>query len=260
MKPSIVESVISMQRVWFPNLMSEVSTQRHGKPPAQSLQVNSLETYRGISAAEHTSGGGWYLSKTDFSIRYRPQGHADRLIKSWIELQARTVPNTDLKPTGIRKQALAKMFQILESPTGSGTVATRGPVSSGRCLKCHTADDPTRNGQLKINWLAFRPTDDNKTLHKFTHAPHLKSRKSETCSSCHILDRNFTSVGTFYRPEFFLRDSENRWAINTNPASAHASGFSRITKANCVNCHNESAVRQSCLTCHNYHSCQSGSN
>ncbi len=100
--------------------------------------------------------GGWYLD--DMSLRYRPVGHADALLKAWLD----------------HAQAPAVRQHMLD------------PGSPGRCIKCHSVDESAQG--LVVNWQVRRP---NRHLHEFTkfsHQAHFSLMGEEGCTGCHQLD------------------------------------------------------------------------
>ncbi|MEK6235638.1 MAG: hypothetical protein N2C14_13095, partial [Planctomycetales bacterium] len=132
-------------------------------------------------------------------------------------------------------------------------LATSDTVNSGRCMKCHTADEDSQ-GQVRINWRSKRDPPDSKTFTKFTHHPHLTLLSGPgSCRQCHSLMEEDNPL--LFLPEFRRGD----FSLNTNPHSPATSGMAIMQKQRCKNCHNQESNKQSCLTCHDYHVTESPS-
>ncbi len=191
----------------------------------------------------------------DYSIRYRPVGHSDRVLRGWLENSVASLgPGADAAGANNEKQtAMRRMFRILENPTASGSDATKGPVASGRCLQCHTADHDTDDGSFQIHWHAFRPAAGH-GLARFAHDAHVTTLKQEECDACHRVDPKSAFPLEFYRGEFFTRESQQQTLrLNTDANSPRTSGFVQINKTICAACHKKDAVGGACLQCHKYH-------
>ena len=128
-----------------------------------------------------------------------------------------------------------------------------GPIASGRCLLCHTTDRDSNDGRLRINWQASLPASDGRPFTRFSHAPHILSKGSESCETCHQFAIDHSTNTDTFRREFFARDASGQWRPVTNADSTCTSGFRPVARSNCVQCHTSNRVSQSCVECHNYH-------
>ncbi|QDV49758.1 hypothetical protein [Gimesia fumaroli] len=242
LKPSIVPTLSQAQQIWFPNLATEIKYHSEKKAIPDSTQQKPVSA--GFSARNANSG--WSISDSDFTIRYRPIGHADPLIKGWLDQAVQE-----------NQQSLDRdsMWRIFSNPTASGTEDSHGALASGRCLMCHSVDKDPVSGRSHINWQPL-PTQQSKAeqFTQFSHAPHLSSGQKLNCESCHVFDPLGTDSTTILQSDYFVRDQSNLfWQINQNSQQACTSGFQPISRQNCSTCHNAATATQSCLQCHNYH-------
>jgi hypothetical protein len=167
--------------------------------------------------------GGWY--RQDYTIFYRPTGHKDKFVYSWLFLTGPQAPKGDKSPA-------AAVFDFLTSKDAQGS-----------CTKCHSVDDIQSKGRI-VN---FSPTSVASKQGRFTnfiHEPHLGIMDSRGgiqdnrgCLTCHGLEKG--------RP--YLKSYEQGNLQN------FVSNFAAMKKALCQNCHTSSMARQDCLLCHKYH-------
>ena len=167
--------------------------------------------------------GGWY--RQDYAIFYRPAGHKDKFVYTWLFL---TGPRA---PQGAKSPAAA-VFDYLTSKDAQGS-----------CTKCHSVDDLRGQGRV-VN---FSPASAKSKLGRFTnfiHEPHLGMLEkgagvqvSRGCLTCHNLEKG--------RP--YLKNYEQGDPQNLAP------NFGAVKKDLCQTCHTSSMARQDCLTCHKYH-------
>lgn len=219
----------------------------------------ALDRFRAIFAAAGDSGGaadenaaslfgghdelgetperfdrGWYTRSEALALRYRPTGHADPLLRVWLDVAARFGGDPSA-PAAIRD-----VYNALSNP-----------AAPGRCMKCHTVD-PRPDGGLSINWHPYRPIPGERTFTKFSHQPHLIMLSQQACTDCHNLKEPSGNIGgegdTLYRPEFISAELQPR----PTPHDFH-SNFQPVMKANCTACHRSDRVSQGCTACHNYH-------
>ena len=101
-----------------------------------------------------------WLVDSDFSVRYRPSGHADVFLRRLLEVTGRAA-ETD----GIA----AEVFAALQ--------ASRAP---GQCAKCHRIEVASADDRRNV-WTEGRIDQQARTLTTFDHAPHLVKE----CWSCH---------------------------------------------------------------------------
>jgi hypothetical protein len=224
-----------MQRRWLPNLANEVQARRGGNELAAADEQPPRDIKQMVTEERRKSqrlSSGWSLHASSLSLRYRPVGHADPLLKNLLDV---TVRGDAAVATNVR-QTLARMHQTISSP-----------FSIGRCMKCHTAETDA-TGSARINWHPYRPPLDRHDFTVFNHEPHLMLLSNEACSHCHLFSREDTSDEMLFRPEFIT----SGWKLSSD-ASQFTGDFSSMIKSNCSDCHAERTGRDRCLTCHNYH-------
>ncbi len=183
-------------------------------PQTKTEPVTSLES--NIDPESWAEYGGWY--RQDYAIFYRPAGHKDKFIYSWLSLTGPEAPRGDRSPA-------AAVFDFLTSKDAQGS-----------CAKCHSVDDIQGKGRV-VN---FSPPSAETKLGRFTtfiHQPHLGVVQNRGCLTCHSLEKN--------RP--YLKSYEQG-----NPHD-FTSNFGAVSKDLCQTCHATNKVRQDCLTCHKYH-------
>lgn len=160
--------------------------------------------------------GGWY--RKDHAILYRPSGHADRVLQTWINVSAK-------KDGDDTHNLLGAVFDWLSDKD-----------ATGRCTKCHsveTGDD----GSVRINWQPERNRTGDAGFTTFAHMPHFSLLDGKGCLTCHKLDES--------------KDLEA--AKNSAEPQPPASSFQPVAKATCAKCHGEGGAPQECGHCHNYH-------
>tara|TARA_R110002095_G_scaffold105647_4_gene92451 strand:- start:694 stop:2817 length:2124 start_codon:yes stop_codon:yes gene_type:complete len=242
LNPSLIPTLSQAQQIWFPNLATEIKLHGENKPvPATAAKASKTQTSR----IPRDAGNGWTLSESDFTIRYRPLGHADPLLKRWFDqvIQSQT-------------QALDRdpMWRILSNPTASGTEDTQGALASGRCLMCHSVDQNPETGLSRINWLPLPVSQTTERFTQFSHAPHLSMGQYEKCAGCHAFEPSRPDNSAILQQDYFARAPSNLfWQINVDGQQTCTSGFQPVSHQTCVTCHNKTTETQSCLQCHNYH-------
>lgn len=160
--------------------------------------------------------GGWY--RQEYAILYRPSGHKDKFLYSWLFLTGPQAPRGDKRPA-------AAVFDVLT-----------GKDAQGSCSKCHSIDDLPGKGRV-VN---FSPVSARSKLGSFTqfvHEPHFGILETRGCLTCHELAKD--------RP--YLKSFEH------GDPQTFASNFSTVKKDLCQSCHTSGMARQDCLLCHNYH-------
>ena len=160
--------------------------------------------------------GGWY--RQDYTIFYRPTGHKDKFIYSWLFLTGPQAPKGDTSPAGA-------VFDFLTSKDAQGS-----------CTKCHSVDDIQRKGRV-INFSPPSVASKQGRFTHFIHEPHFGVLETRGCLACHSLEKG--------RP--YLQSYEQG-----NPKS-FMSNFGAVKKDLCQTCHTSSMARQDCLLCHKYH-------
>lgn len=160
--------------------------------------------------------GGWY--RQDFAIFYRPIGHKDKFIHSWLFLTGPRAPKGQKGPA-------AAVFDYLTSKDAQGS-----------CTKCHSVDDIQGKGRM-VN---FSPPSGESKQGRFTnfiHEPHFGILDNRGCLTCHNLEKGRPYLESY---------------AQGNPRS-FVSNFGAVNKDLCQACHTSSKTRQDCLTCHKYH-------
>lgn len=163
--------------------------------------------------AEH---GGWY--RQDYAISYRPAGHKDKLVYSWLALTGPHAPKGDKGPPALVFDALTHA----EAP--------------GACAKCHSVDEIAGKGRT-ANFSPISASAKAGRLTTFMHQPHFGTVESRGCLACHSMEKTRTYSKSYE---------------HGNPLQ-FTSNFGPIKKDLCQSCHNSSQARQNCLTCHTYH-------
>lgn len=243
LNPSIVPSLTQAQQLWFPDLAAQIKEYQQNEK--QDASDTRTEATLSLSDAAGTNSG-WSISNADFTVRYRPLGHADPLIKGWLDRAVQ------------QKQAVLdqdSLWQIFSNPTASGTEDSHGPLASGRCLMCHSVDQDPASGLTQINWQP-RPArqPEIEAFTQFSHAPHLSTGRLEKCEDCHAFSETVKNHPSILQPDYFVRNASNQfWQINENSRQTCTSGFEPISRQQCATCHNDQTQNQSCLQCHNYH-------
>ena len=191
-----------------------VSPPATAEPPARAAPVISIES--DVDAESWAEYGGWY--RQDYAIFYRPIGHKDKFIYSWLSLTGPRAPKGDKGPA-------AAVFELLTNKDAQGS-----------CTKCHSVDDIRGKGRL-VNFSPPSVESKQGRFTNFIHEPHFGIMENRGCLTCHNLEKN--------RP--YLKSYEQG-----NPKT-FASNFGAVKKDLCQTCHTSSMARQDCLLCHKYH-------
>lgn len=184
------------------------------RPGTKAAPVVSIES--GVDPESWAEHGGWY--QQDYAIFYRPAGHKDKFIYSWLTLTGPQAPKGDTS-------APAAVFDVLTSKDAQGS-----------CAKCHSVDDIRGKGR-SVNFSPLLVERKQGRFTRFIHEPHFGIIGDRGCLTCHSLENG--------RP--YLKSYEHG-----NP-HAFASEFSPVNKDRCQTCHSASMARQDCLLCHKYH-------
>jgi hypothetical protein len=191
------------------------------QPQPRAAPVISIDS--DVDPENWAEYGGWY--RQDYAIFYRPTGHKDKFIYSWLFLTGPQAPKGGKGPA-------AAVFDVLTSKDAQGS-----------CTKCHSIDDIQGKGRV-VNFSPPSVKSKQGRFTNFIHEPHfgiLENRggdqENRGCMSCHELEKG--------RP--YLKSFEQG-----NPQK-FVSNFGEVKKDLCQTCHNASMARQDCLTCHKYH-------
>ena len=193
------------------------------EPQTGAAPVNSIES--DVDPESWAEYGGWY--RQDYAIFYRPTGHKDKFIYSWLLLTGPQAPKGDTSPA-------AAVFDFLTSKDAQGS-----------CTKCHSVDDIQGKGRV-VNFSPLSVESKQGRFTNFIHEPHFQAvgigqrigiLENRGCLTCHDLEKG--------RP--YLKSYEQG-----NPQN-FVSNFGEVKKDLCQTCHNSSTARQDCLLCHKYH-------
>jgi len=174
-----------------------------------------------LNAEDWANMGGWY--RDEFSIRYRPQGHADRFLRAWITYAGHAHGSVD-------ETWAAPVFDAIAAPG-----------ANGRCMKCHSVDD--ENGMKHPKWRAFSTNRVKERFTVFSHQPHIRASGEEGCLMCHKPKSSVQGFDTTY--------------LAGDPA-VFAAQFKPVDKALCASCHTEESAGETCTMCHKYHATEFG--
>ncbi|MBA2127244.1 hypothetical protein DLM45_13570 [Hyphomicrobium methylovorum] len=180
----------------------------------QATPIISIDS--GVDPESWAQYGGWY--RQDYAIFYRPTGHKDRFIYSWLFITGPQAPKGNASPA-------AAVFESLI-----------GKDAQGSCTKCHSVDDIQTKGRL-VNFAQSSAETKRGRFTTFAHQPHFSMTENRGCMTCHDLEKDRS----------YLKSYEQG-----NP-HVFASNFGGVKKELCQTCHQSNMTRQDCLTCHKYH-------
>src|SRR5262249_44376982 len=119
--------------------------------------------------------GGWY--RQDYAIFYRPIGHKDKFVYSWLFLTGPQAPKGDTSPA-------AAVFDSLTRKDAQGA-----------CTKCHSVDDIPGRGRM-VNFSPPSVASKQGRFTTFIHEPHLSvlenrggAQENRGCLTCHSLEK-----------------------------------------------------------------------
>ena len=193
------------------------------EPQTGGAPVISIES--DVDPESWAEYGGWY--RQDYAIFYRPTGHKDKFIYSWLFLTGPQAPKGDTSPA-------AAIFDFLTDKDAQGS-----------CTKCHSVDDIQGKGRV-VNFSPPSVESKQGRFTNFIHEPHFQAVgigqrigivENRGCLTCHNLEKG--------RP--YLKSYEQG-----NPRN-FVSNFGAMKKDLCQTCHTSSMARQDCLLCHKYH-------
>lgn len=170
----------------------------------------------GVDPESWAEYGGWY--RQDFAISYRPIGHKDKFLYSWLFLTGPQAPRGSTSPA-------AGVFDVLTNKDAQGA-----------CTKCHSVDDIAGKGRA-VNFAQPSAQSKKGRFTNFIHEPHLGMTDERGCLTCHSLEKG----------QAYLKSYEQGDAHKFVPA------FGAIKKDVCQTCHTSSKAGQDCLVCHKYH-------
>lgn len=161
--------------------------------------------------------GGWY--RQDYTILYKPTGHSDTFLKSWLDFSASRFSRA-------KGNLAAAVFTELI-----------GKDAQGQCSKCHSVD-ATREQARLMKWTPSSSKTDESLFTSFNHEPHLGVVSAKKgCLTCHEMSGAKGYLDTY----------------KGNDPKTFVSNFAPVKKETCASCHGKKEVRQDCLLCHQYH-------
>ena len=191
------------------------------KPQTSAAPVIGIES--DVDPESWADYGGWY--RQDYAIFYRPTGHKDKFIYSWLFLTGPQAPKGDTSPA-------AAVFEALTNKDAQGS-----------CTKCHSVDDIQGKGRV-VNFSPPKIDSKQGRFTSFIHEPHFGlmdnragSAENRGCLTCHGLEKG--------RP--YLKSYEQ------GDPKIFESSFGAVKKDLCQTCHTSNMARQDCLLCHQYH-------
>ncbi len=196
------------------NASVAVKADAMAQPSPAAASVISIDS--GVDPESWAEYGGWY--RQDYEIYYRPTGHKDKFVYSWLFLTGPQAPKNDPSPA-------AAVFNFLTSKDAQGS-----------CTKCHSVDDIQGKGRV-VNFSQTSVASKQGRFTSFIHEPHFGTLEERGCLTCHALEKAVP----------YLKSYEHG-----NPQS-FASNFGPVKKELCQTCHTSGKARQDCLTCHQYH-------
>ena len=161
--------------------------------------------------------GGW--SRQDYSILYKPTGHADTFLKAWLDFSAIRFSKTE-------GNLAVPVFAELT-----------GKDAQGQCSKCHSVDATKQQARV-IKWTPSSTDTSESLFTSFSHEPHLGVVSAQKgCLTCHEMSSAKGYLDTY----------------KANDPKKFVSNFAPVKKETCASCHGKKEVRQDCVLCHKYH-------
>ncbi len=170
-----------------------------------------------ISNTNFAPSGTWFRDDATLSIRYRPAGHADPVLATWLQVVSRS----DLPKQPIRKAVFNELAD---------------PAAPGLCVSCHSVEH-TAGSELTVNWQPYNRRSEPRPFTKFSHGPHLVLPQLADCNACHEIDNVAETVASYVKldPHQFVNE------------------FKMMPRGTCAECHTATAAGDRCQSCHNYH-------
>ena len=149
---------------------TEVAEPQTGAAPVISIESD-------VDPESWAEYGGWY--RQDYAIYYRPTGHKDKFIYSWLFLTGPQAPKGDTSPA-------AAVFDFLTSKDAQGS-----------CTKCHSVDDIQGKGRV-VNFSPLSVESKQGRFTNFIHEPHFQAvgigqrigiLENRGCLTCHNLEK-----------------------------------------------------------------------
>jgi len=206
---------MNAQHTWFPKLEMELI--QHEKKAVIPKTKEPERNESDIDPVKTVFAGGWYRMDESYELFYRPSGHADPVLRSWIDVALKS----NVEQDGTTKYGIRELLTHNKQ--------------AGACMKCHSI---SKVGEQHVaNWEVRRPSNTDRSFTVFNHHPHLGKMTDKECSACHVLDK----------------DSEFLESYKTYLNHQYQSNFKDVEVDDCSSCHNRNAVGEMCTTCHRYH-------
>ncbi len=216
----------------------DAATEADAAAGPQTTAASVLDIETDVDPESWADYGGWY--RQDYTIFYRPVGHKDKFIYSWLSLAGLPAPKGDASPA-------AAVFDHLTSKDAQGA-----------CTKCHSVDEIQGKGRL-VNFSPLEAEAKQGRFTSFVHEPHFAILDDRGCLTCHELVKGNPEEASGVS-DTAAANKDAEWARNPylksyeqgNPHS-FSLGFGLVEKGVCQNCHTSGMARQDCLLCHKYH-------
>ncbi|MGI9449624.1 MAG: cytochrome c3 family protein, partial [Geminicoccaceae bacterium] len=186
-------------------ILAQASTIQVEELPDESAEENEALGLPTLDPEEWAKAGGWY--RKDYVLYYRPVGHEDVVLRTWLDISARSF-GTPAERYG------DALFQLLADKN-----------TPGKCTKCHSVDQQ-QGGGLEVNWSPFEPLAGETKFTNFVHATHFSAVGDEGCIACHQLNED-----TKYQETYKGR----------NPLE-FVSNFAPMKRQTCAECHVEQSA------------------
>ncbi|MEC9356937.1 MAG: hypothetical protein VX836_03585 [Pseudomonadota bacterium] len=177
-------------------------------------EASAVAAPAGKSSEERMALGGWY--RDEFTLRYRPGGHADPVVRAWLDLAA-THPGLD---------------EWLD------------PQAPGACTQCHSIDavttmhaDAPPSVVRMVQWKPRAAVSYEHHFTEFDHSKHFSMVGDSGCTTCHRLDAEAPYAESF----------------DDQDPHSFASNFTPIEQTVCLDCHQAERAGDNCTQCHRYH-------
>lgn len=183
---------------------------------------------------EQQSAPGWHVGETidgDQAVFYSAAGHADPVLKEWIETY---ITNRAMGDESV-EEALETLLDIKQGP--------------GACAKCHIRGitevlhkqqegHALEQSDIVFDW-GYLQREGQPTT-RYHHASHVDLMgDTPGCEGCHEL-----------KPKV---DFDAYFKALPGESATWNAAFKSIEKKTCESCHSENRISADCLTCHVYH-------
>jgi hypothetical protein len=272
--------VVSAQKDWFPDLLTEVTNHRRGIDPPAPPPPPANPAPAKMPSSPPASGDDSLLTGGPAPATPAPKASAgdDSLLgnggppsvpaapppappaeampneEDWVAAGGWYRPEGSYtllyRPVGHADPFFTAWLTVsvaqIDAPQSAEAAkpvfqALSDPQAPGLCMKCHTVD--RESGTLAVNWTAERPVPNFHPFTKFNHSAHFSLLTDTGCQACHRLNPQATYARYFTATDGSVSQS----------AVPFQSNFAPLPKAVCAQCHAPQVASDSCLECHNYH-------